>query len=151
MPENHGARISEGERHHGPRLSSARFQYARITRRRIAGFGRHVPTTEARLLIAKEHGGQLGTEAALDIEWLRQPNEPRDENHAWQSYVTSAILMAPAKERDHAARKTRDSRSWKPRDTMLGYYRTGLVILPMELPAYRDATEHDGNSYNTGE
>lgn len=101
---NHGASISEEQRHHGP-------QPYLLPDFDVAGFNYRMTDIQAAIGIVqlgkldgfvaeRERWARFYREALSDIEWLRQPFAPNNGQHAWQSYVTYVEPSAAPMPRD---------------------------------------------------
>ena len=89
---NHGASISEEQRHHGlkpyilPDFNLLGFNYRMTDLQGAIGIEQLTRLDE----FIKERAKWAGyyNEKLADIRWLRLPAEPENGNHGWQSYVT---------------------------------------------------------------
>ena len=89
---NHGASISEEQRHHGPKpyilpdFNLLGFNYRMTDLQGAIGIEQLTRLDE----FIKERAKWAGyyNEKLADIKWLRLPVEPEKGNHGWQSYVT---------------------------------------------------------------
>jgi len=98
---NHGASISEEQRHHGPKphimpeFNMLGFNY-RMTD--IQGAVGLVQLQKLDKFISERyHWAAWYKENLAQIEWLKTPDEPEEGNHAWQSYV---VYVEPDKAPD---------------------------------------------------
>jgi perosamine synthetase len=146
MLRNHGASISEEQRHHGPRpyllpdFNLLGFNYRMTDLQGSVGIVQlqkldHFINERARW--AAWYRKQLS-----DIEWLRQPNEPETGNHAWQSYVTYVDPDLAPKPRNEIMQllqnKGVSTRPGTHAIHMLGYYRERFGYTADDFPASRD-------------
>ncbi|MDA7510420.1 DegT/DnrJ/EryC1/StrS family aminotransferase [Verrucomicrobia bacterium] len=102
---NHGATISEEQRHHGPKpyilpaFNVLGFNYRMTDLQGAIGLiqlGKLDSFIDERSQWAEWYRGALS-----DIEWLRLPTEPEDGVHGWQSFVVYVDPdKAPAKRND---------------------------------------------------
>jgi perosamine synthetase len=98
MLRNHGASVSEEERHHGPkpyllpdfnllgfnyRMTDLQGAVGVVQLAKLDGF------IAERARMAAWYRENIG-----DLEWLRTPNEPENGKHAWQSFV---VYVDPAR------------------------------------------------------
>lgn len=143
---NHGASISEEQRHHGPQpYLLASFDEL--------GFNYRMTDVQAAIGIVQL--GKLDTfiterdrwaryyrDALADIDWLRQPDAPNDGRHAWQAYVTyvdperAPMLRNEIMSRLHARGVA--TRPGTHAVHMLGYYRERFGLADDDFPAARD-------------
>ena len=92
MLRNHGASISEEQRHHGlrpyilPEFNLMGFNY-RMTDLQGAVGVEQLKKLD-RFIAERDQAAKFYSEALADIEWLRTPKVPEHCTHAWQSYVT---------------------------------------------------------------
>ena len=142
---NHGASISEEQRHAGPkpylmadfdvlgfnyRMTDLQGAVGLVQIEKLEGF------IAERARWAAWYRGRLG-----DIDWLRLPQEPMQGRHAWQAFVctldpTRAPMSRNAMmERLHAAGIS--TRPGTHAVHMLGHYRERYGFLPETLPAAR--------------
>ena len=142
---NHGASISEEQRHAGPkpylmadfdvlgfnyRMTDLQGAVGLVQIEKLEGF------IAERARWAAWYRDRLG-----DIDWLRLPQEPAQGRHAWQAFVCTVVpARAPMSrnammERLHAAGiSTRPGTHSVP---SLGYYRERYGFLPEAFPAAR--------------
>ena len=143
---NHGASISEEQRHHGPQpyllasFDELGFNYRMTDVQAAIGLvqlGKLDTFIEERDRMAGYYRAQLA-----DIEWLRHPITPNDGRHAWQSYVTYIDPdRAPLTRNDIMAELHRRGVATRPGTHsvhMLGYYRARFGYSPDDFPAARD-------------
>ncbi|MFN3656986.1 MAG: DegT/DnrJ/EryC1/StrS family aminotransferase [Pseudolabrys sp.] len=89
---NHGASISEEQRHHGPQpylmasFDELGFNY-RMTDIQAA-IGSVQLTKLDRFIEERDRWARYYRERLADVAWLRHPVAPNDGRHAWQAYVT---------------------------------------------------------------
>ena len=143
---NHGASVSEEQRHSGPRpyllpdFNLLGFNYRLTDLQGAVGLvqlgklDRFIDERRARSAWYRQRLGGLG--------WLRLPDEPLDGRHAWQAYVTyvdpgSAPMPRNAMmERLQAAGIA--TRPGTHAVHMLGYYRDRFGFQPQDFPGARD-------------
>ncbi len=88
---NHGASVSEEERHHGP-------QPYRLPDFDVAGFNYRMTDLQGavgrvqlqrleELLAGREKAAAFYADSLADLEWLHTPRPPAAGRHGWQSYV----------------------------------------------------------------
>src|SRR5579884_4307707 len=89
---NHGASVSEEQRHHGPQpyllaeFDDLGFNY-RMTDIQAA-IGLVQLGKLDRFVDERDRGARFYREALGELGWLRLPDSPSDGRHAWQAYVT---------------------------------------------------------------
>lgn len=147
---NHGASISEEQRHHGPRpylladYNLLGFNY------RMTDLQGAVGLVQLRKLDAfideRARWAAWYREQLSGIGWLRLPDEPRNSRHGWQAFVTYVdpakapaprnVLMERLQERGVATRPGTHAVH------MLGYYRDRFGIRAEDFPAARDCNDH---------
>jgi len=150
MLRNHGASISEEERHSGPRpyilpdFNLLGFNYrmtdlqgavGRAQLNKLDGF------VEERAKWAAWYREQLG-----DVDWLHLPQEPKNGRHAWQSFVVYVdpdkttlsrnALMERLQERGISTRPGTHAVH------MLGYYRDTYGLRDDDFPGARDCAQN---------
>ena len=89
---NHGASVSEEQRHHGPKpyilpdFNLLGFNYRMTDLQGAIGVEQLTRLDE--FIKERAKWAQYYNEKLADIKWLRLPGEPKDGNHGWQSFVT---------------------------------------------------------------
>jgi dTDP-4-amino-4,6-dideoxygalactose transaminase len=146
MLRNHGASISEEQRHHGPQpyllasFDELGFNY-RMTDLQAA-IGLVQLGKLDRFIAERERWARFYAEQLADIVWLRQPVQPDDGQHAWQAYITYVDpVRAPMPRNAIMAelhRRQVDTRPGTHAVHMLGYYRRHFRTEPDDLPGARD-------------
>lgn len=143
---NHGASISEEQRHHGPQpyilpdFNLLGFNY------RMTDFQGAVGRAQLERLedfIQERVKWAAWYKNALSgIEWLRLPTEPEDGRHSWQAYVTYVDPeKAPMPRNEIMKRLLEKGISTRPGTHavhMQGYYAGKYSIQPDDLPGARD-------------
>ena len=147
---NHGAEISEEQRHHGPRpYLLAEFN--------VLGFNYRMTDLQAavglvqlrkldRFIDERARWAAWYRERISGIGWLRVPKEAPDSRHGWQAFVTYVdpskapaprnVLMQRLQHRGIATRPGTHAVH------MLTYYRDRFGIRPDDFPAARDCNDH---------
>ena len=88
---NHGASVSEEQRHHGPKpyilpdFNLLGFNYRMTDLQGAIGVEQLTRLDE--FIKERAKWAQYYNEKLADIKWLRLPGEPKDGNHGWQSFV----------------------------------------------------------------
>lgn len=143
---NHGASISEEQRHHGPQpyllaaFDELGFNYrmtdvqAAIGLVQLGKLDRFVDERDARAHYYRE--------ALAEIDWLRHPQGPNYGRHAWQAYVTFVDpARAPLPRNEIMARLHQMGVATRPGTHaihMLGYYQKRFGCGVDDLPGARE-------------
>jgi perosamine synthetase len=147
---NHGASISEEERHIGPKpyllpdFSELGFNYRMTDLQGAIGL---VQLTKLDRYVAErsERAAFYRRELA-SLSWLRLPNEPYSGRHAWQAFVTYVDpATAPRPRNDimeYLQQRGIATRPGTHAVHLLSYYRDRFRIDPNDYPAARDCDEH---------
>ncbi len=146
MMRNHGASISEEQRHHGPKpyilpdFNLLGFNYRMTDLQGAVGLAQLEKLDdfiEERAKWAAWYRQQLA-----GVEWLRLPGEPEKGRHGWQSFVTYVDPeKAPMPRNAIMERLQQAGISTRPGTHavhMLGLYRERFGIQPDDFPAARD-------------
>jgi len=150
MLRNHGASISEEERHRGPRpyllpeFDLLGFNYRMTDLQGAIGLVQLKKLDQfidERARMAAQYRSELA-----DIAWLRMPQEPEKGRHAWQAFVTYVDPNAAPLPRN-AMMETLQQRGISTRPGthavhMLGYYRKRFGLKPEDFPGARDCDRH---------
>jgi len=146
MLRNHGASVSDEQRHHGPRpyllpeFNLLGFNYRMTDLQGAVGV---VQLGKLDKFIAERQkwAGYYAEELA-DIEWLRMPDVPEGGVHAWQSYVCyvdpSESPLPRNEIMDQLQQRGISTRPGTHAVHMLGYYRRRFGLATGDLPASRD-------------
>lgn len=147
---NHGASISEEQRHHGPRP----YQLADYN---LLGFNYRMTDLQGAVglvqlrkldafIDARARWAAWYREQLSGIAWLRLPDELPNNRHGWQAFVTYVdpakapaqrnVLMERLQERGIATRPGTHAVH------VLGYYRDRFGIRAEDFPAARDCNDH---------
>jgi perosamine synthetase len=143
---NHGASISEEQRHSGPRpyllpeFDLLGYNY------RMTDLQGAVGLVQLRKLDAfideRARWAAWYREALGGLEWLRLPDEPRDMRHGWQAFVTYVDpLRAPAVRNDIMQRLEQQGVATRPGTHavhMLAYYKNRFGLDGADFPGARD-------------
>lgn len=143
---NHGASVSEEQRHHGaqPYLLAAfdelGFNYRMTDIQAAIGL---VQLGKLDGFIAeRDRWARFYRDALADIDWLRPPVTPNDGHHAWQAYVTYVDPQrAPLPRNEIMAQLHAKGVATRPGTHavhMLGYYSERFGYRPEDFPAARD-------------
>ncbi|WP_428248618.1 DegT/DnrJ/EryC1/StrS family aminotransferase [Ferrovibrio sp.] len=150
MLRNHGASISEEQRHKGPRpyllpeFNLLGFNYRMTDLQGAVGLvqlGKLDTYITERQKYAEYYREKLSR-----LNWLRLPEVPVDGAHAWQAYVTYVDPeRAPMPRNDIMERLQSRGISTRPGTHaihMLGYYRERFGCQVDDLPGARDCDAH---------
>jgi len=143
---NHGASISEEQRHHGPRpyilpeFDLCGFNYRMTDLQAAVGV---VQLRKLDQFIAERaQWAAYYKEQLAAIPWLRTPETPAGCAHGWQSYVTWVDeSKAPMKRNDLMEWLQQRGISTRPGTHavhMLGYYRRTMNLTADDFPGARD-------------
>jgi perosamine synthetase len=143
---NHGAAISEEQRHRGPRpyllpdFNLLGFNYRLTDLQGAVGLvqlGKLDRFIDERSHRAAWYRARLG-----GVNWLRLPEEPQDGRHAWQAYVTYVEPEAAPLPRNAIMEALQAAgiatRPGTHAVHMLGYYRDRFGLRPDDYPGARD-------------
>jgi dTDP-4-amino-4,6-dideoxygalactose transaminase len=143
---NHGASISEEQRHHGPRpyllpeFDVLGFNYRMTELQGAVGLvqlGKLDAFIEERQRWANFYQERLST-----LSWLKIPTAPKIGRHAWQAFVTyvdPATAPLPRNQiMEHLQSKGIATRPGTHAVHMLGYYRERFGLKPEDYPTARD-------------
>ncbi len=144
---NHGASVSEEQRHHGPRpyllpeFNLLGFNYRMTDLQGAVGLvqlGKLDGFIEERDRWAAFYRDELAS-----LDWLRTPVGPEGDTHAWQAFVTYVDpRTAPMPRNDLMERLQSVGVSTRPGTHavhMLGYYAERFGLSPDDFPGARDA------------
>jgi len=143
---NHGAEVSEEERHHGskpyslPDFNMLGFNYRMTDLQGAMGLVQ-LGKLE-RYINERAHGAENYREGLSDLQWLRLPSEPLHGCHAWQSFVTWVDPEFSPIERSELMERLQTygiaTRPGTHAVHMLGYYRNRFGFNPDDFPVSRD-------------
>jgi perosamine synthetase len=147
---NHGATLSEEQRHHGPRpyllpeFNLLGFNYRMTDLQGAVGIvqlGKLDGFIDERARWAEYYCDQLA-----DIDWLRLPSAPAGGRHGWQAFVTYIDpAKAPMPRNDMMEILQAKGISTRPGTHavhMLAYYRDRFGFNPEDFPGARDCNDH---------
>lgn len=143
---NHGASVSEEQRHHGPQpyllaaFDELGFNYRMTDVQAAIGL---VQLSKLDAFIdERERWARYYREALADLDWLRQPVHPNDGRHAWQAYVTYVDPERAPLQRNEIMAKLHEmgvaTRPGTHAVHMLGYYQRRFGYRPDDFPGARD-------------
>ena len=147
---NHGASISEEQRHHGPRpyilpeFDLCGFNY------RMTDLQAAVGVVQLRKLdqfiSERARWAEYYREQLAGIPWLRTPEVKPGYSHGWQSYVTWVDeAKSPMKRNDLMEWLQQRGISTRPGTHavhMLGYYRKSMNLAADDFPGARDCDRY---------
>jgi len=147
---NHGASVSEEQRHRGPRpyllpeFNLMGFNYRMTDLQGAVGM---VQLGKLDRFIAERHtSAEFYRDQLAAIEWLRMPVFPDNGVHAWQAFVTYVDpVTAPLKRNDIMERLQARGIATRPGTHaihMLGYYRDRFGLSPDDFPGSRDCNDN---------
>lgn len=150
MLRNHGASISEEQRHNGPRpyllaeFNLLGFNYRMTDLQGAVGLVQ-MGKLESFIKERQEWADFYRRELA-GIPWLRMPAHPLDGQHAWQAFVTYVDpAKAPMPRNDIMERLQSQGIATRPGTHavhMLGYYRDRFGLKPTDYPGAQDCDSH---------
>ena len=146
MLRNHGASISEEQRHKGPRpyllpeFNLLGFNYRMTDLQGAVGM---VQLRKLDRFIAERNAAATEYTGALEgIPWLRTPVVPDDVDHAWQAYVCYVDPDSAPVPRNEIMEilqvKGISTRPGTHAVHLLGYYRERFGLKPNDYPGARD-------------
>jgi dTDP-4-amino-4,6-dideoxygalactose transaminase len=148
---NHGASVSEEQRHHGPRpyllpeFNLLGFNYRMTDLQGAVGLAQLSKLD--RFVEERSRRAAYYRAALADIGWLETPQVPPGWTHAWQAFVTRIDPeTAPLPRNEIMDRLQSQGISTRPGTHavhMLGYYRERFGLQPDDYPGARDC---DGNT-----
>jgi dTDP-4-amino-4,6-dideoxygalactose transaminase len=150
MLRNHGASISEEQRHHGPRpyilpdFNMLGFNY------RMTDLQGAVGVVQIKKLDTfideREKWAAWYSEQLADIPWLRTPQVGADYKHGWQSFVTFVDeSKAPCGRNEIMEKLQEQGISTRPGTHavhMLNYYANKYHIQPSDYPGAQAANDY---------
>jgi dTDP-4-amino-4,6-dideoxygalactose transaminase len=147
---NHGAGISEEQRHSGPkpyllpdfdligynyRMTDMQGAVGLVQLRKLDMF------IDERANWARFYRAQLA-----DLEWLRLPGLPEGSRHGWQAFVTyvdpQRAPLARNAIMEYLQAKGISTRPGTHAVHMLGFYRERFTLKPEDFPAARDCNDN---------
>lgn len=146
MLRNHGASISEEQRHHGPRpyllpeFNLLGFNYRMTDLQGAVGL---VQLGKLDTFLAERRAkAEWYTRELAAIDWLEPPIVPTGYEHAWQAFVTYVDpAKAPMTRNEIMDRLQQAGIATRPGTHavhMLGYYRDRFNLHPDDYPGARD-------------
>jgi perosamine synthetase len=146
MLRNHGAEISEEQRHKGPRpyllaeFNLLGFNYRMTDLQGAVGLVQLAKLD--RFIAERDRWARWYMQELATVPWLRMPRLPTGGAHAWQAFVTYVDpRCAPRPRNDIMEELQRAGISTRPGTHavhLLGYYRRRFGLQPDDFPAARD-------------
>ncbi|MCP4377362.1 MAG: DegT/DnrJ/EryC1/StrS family aminotransferase [bacterium] len=146
MLRNHGASISEEQRHHGPHpyllpeFNLLGFNYRMTDLQGAVGLVQLGKLD--RFIAERRRGAEYYAKELADIKWLTMPETPDQSVHAWQAhvcYVDPDSSPLPRNEMmDRLQQRGVSTRPGTHAVHMLGYYSQRFGLAPDDLPGSRD-------------
>lgn len=143
---NHGAGISEEQRHHGPRpwllpeFNLLGFNYRMTDLQGAVGLVQLQKLD--RFIDERRRWADFYTRELAEVSWLKTPSVPADYRHGWQSYVCridDTIAPLPRNEiMQHLESLGISTRPGTHAVHMLGYYRERYGLSADDFPVARD-------------
>jgi perosamine synthetase len=143
---NHGASISEEQRHHGPRpyllpdFDSLGFNYRMTDLQGAVGLVQLRKLD--RFIDERSHWAAFYRRELSDLAWLQLPAKPNHGRHAWQAFVTYVDPRKAPRPRDEIMEVLQgrgiSTRPGTHAVHMLGFYRETFRLAPDDFPAARD-------------
>ena len=142
---NHGASISEEQRHNGPKpyllseFNLMGFNYRMTDLQGAVGLVQLGKLD--RFITERQRGAEYYRDQLAGIEWLRMPMFPPNGSHAWQAFVTYVDpKKAPMARNEIMEQLQAQGISTRPGTHavhMLGYYRERFGFKPEDYPNSR--------------
>ena len=146
---NHGASISEEQRHRGPQpyllpeFNLLGYNYRMTDLQAAVGLSQ-LPRLDE-LLAFRSRWAAWYRDRLAHLEWLRMPSEPATGRHSWQSFVTFVDpVRAPLDRNTIMARLEAAGVSTRPGTHalhLLGLYRERFGLTPDDYPGARACAE----------
>jgi perosamine synthetase len=146
---NHGAEVSEEERHNGPapyllpEFNLLGFNYRMTDLQGAIGVEQLKKLDE--FINERDNQANYYREQLSDIEWLVLPSKPSNGIHAWQAFVTRVRGPAGAKFRNHVMQSMEANgiatRPGTHAIHLLGFYAHKYRIKPQDFPNSYIASE----------
>jgi dTDP-4-amino-4,6-dideoxygalactose transaminase len=147
---NHGASVSEEIRHHGPKpyllpeFNLMGFNYRMTDLQGAVGVVQMEKL--ASFIKERQQWADFYCEELADVEWLRMPFRPSEDQHAWQSFVTYVEPEIAPESRNNIMEKLQQqgisTRPGTHAVHMLGFYSQKYDIKPSDYPGARDSSNY---------
>jgi len=146
MLRNHGAAISEEQRHKGPRpyllaeFNLLGFNYRMTDLQGAVGLVQLAKLDQ--FIAERDKWAAWYIDELSSVPWLHMPKRPTDGTHAWQAFVVYVDARgAPISRNDIMEQLQRAGISTRPGTHavhLLGYYRERFGLTPEDYPGARD-------------
>jgi dTDP-4-amino-4,6-dideoxygalactose transaminase len=143
---NHGASISEEQRHKGPKpyllaeFNLLGFNYRMTDLQGAVGLVQLAKLD--RFIDERDRWANWYMEQLAGIAWLRMPQRPVNGKHAWQAFVTTVDPERAPLPRNQIMQQLQQqgiaTRPGTHAVHLLGYYRERFGLQPDDLPGARD-------------
>lgn len=143
---NHGASVSEEERHFGPKpyllpdFDVLGFNYRMTDLQGAVGLVQLGKLD--RFIDERARGAAFYRRELAGLSWLRLPDEPEHGRHAWQAFVGYVDPATAPRPRNDIMQALHErgvaTRPGTHAVHMLGYYRKRFGLAPEDFPAARD-------------
>jgi len=150
MLRNHGASVSEEQRHKGarpyllPEFNLLGFNYRMTDLQGAVGLAQLGKLD--RFIRERQRWAEYYRERLAGLDWLRMPVFPEEGGHAWQAFVTYVDAdRAPESRNEIMERLQGKGVATRPGTHavhMLGYYRDRFALKPEDYPGARDCDAH---------
>lgn len=150
MLRNHGASISEEQRHHGakpyllPDFNLMGFNYRMTDLQGAIGCVQFQKLDQ--FIDKREQWARFYQRELADLNWLRLPQLPKDAKHGWQSFVCYVDeTKAPLSRNEIMAFLQDQGISTRPGTHavhMLGYYQQKFGLKAEDFPCARDCDQY---------
>jgi perosamine synthetase len=147
---NHGAEISEEQRHRGPRpyllpeFNLLGFNYRMTDLQGAVGVVQLGKLD--RFIAERQHWAEFYRDQLAEVPWLRIPQFPEDGIHAWQAFVTYVDSAKGPMSRNKVMEQLQaqgiSTRPGTHAVHMLDYYRDRFGLRADDLPGARDCNNN---------
>jgi dTDP-4-amino-4,6-dideoxygalactose transaminase len=145
---NHGASISEEQRHQGPKpyilpeFNLLGYNYRMTDLQGAVGIKQLEKLDK--FINERQKWAEFYIKELGELKWLRMPYNPKDSRHGWQSFVTF-VDNAPLPRNEIMEFLQQKGISTRPGTHavhMLGYYRDKFGLKPDDYPGARDCDHY---------
>jgi dTDP-4-amino-4,6-dideoxygalactose transaminase len=150
MLRNHGASVSEEQRHRGsrpyllPDFNLLGFNYRMTDLQGAVGLVQLAKLD--RFIAERQRWADFYASELAAVPWLRTPHVPQGWTHGWQAYVCYVDESKSPRSRneimDQLQERGISTRPGTHAVHMLGYYRDRFGLRPEQFPAARDCDRH---------
>ncbi|MCL6415797.1 DegT/DnrJ/EryC1/StrS family aminotransferase [Aestuariirhabdus sp. Z084] len=147
---NHGATVSEEQRHHGPKpyilpdFNLLGFNYRMTDLQGAVGLAQ-LPKLEG-FISERAKWAKYYREELADIDWLTTPSEPGNGQHGWQSFVTMVDTDKAPMGRNELMEKLQEqgvsTRPGTHAVHLLGVYRERFNLKEEDYPGARSCNDN---------